>query len=136
MGCKIREHFLLDQNEKSKKIHLLLGLKNCGQMMEPVRAEQLNSIHPAQLPDIGIWRSPLTPRMMLTGRMGINKELVTQELPLLQIHEQDIREFNLMMAESKEVENKVNPFQINKADLEEIDDFLDEKEFYFCTQPK
>ena len=35
-------------------------------MMDPVRAEQLSSIHPLKFPDIGIWRSPLTNRMMLT----------------------------------------------------------------------
>ena len=40
--AKVKEHFLLDQNEKSKKIHLLLGLKNCGHMMEPVKAIELN----------------------------------------------------------------------------------------------
>ena len=57
--AKVKEHFMIDQNAKSKKIHLLLGLKNCGHMMEPVREEQLNSTHPPQLPDIGIWRSPL-----------------------------------------------------------------------------
>ena len=40
------------------------------------------------------------------------------------------------MDESKVIESSINPFQINKSDLEEIDDFLDEKEFYFCTQRK
>ena len=55
-------------------------------MMEPVRTEQLNSIHFAQLPDIGIWKSPLTTRMMLTGRIGVNKELVIKELSLLNVH--------------------------------------------------
>ena len=35
--AKVKEHFMIDQNDKSKKIHPLLGLKNCGHMMEPVR---------------------------------------------------------------------------------------------------
>ena len=52
--AKVKEHFMIDQNAKSKNIHLLLRLKNCGHMMEPVRAEQLNSTHSPQLPDIGI----------------------------------------------------------------------------------
>ena len=83
---------MIDQNARSKKIHLLLGLKNCGHMMEQVRAEQLNSIHPPQLPDIGIWRSPLTNRMMLTGRIGVSEELVTKELPLLNIQKNRLAE--------------------------------------------
>ena len=91
--AKFKEHFMLDQNANSKKIHLLLGLKNCGHIMEPVRAEQLNSTHPPQLPDIGIWRAPLTTRMMLTGRIGVSKELVTEELPLLNIHTDKIAEY-------------------------------------------
>ena len=97
---------MLDQNAKSKKIHLLLGLKNCGHMMEPVRAEQRNSIHPAQLPDIGIWRSPLTTRMMLIGRIGVNKKLVTKELPLLNVHVDKIAEYKAIIEESQ-LEDKV-----------------------------
>ena len=106
----------MDQNSKSKKIHLLLGLKNCGHMMEPVRAEQLNSIRPPQLPNIGIWRSPLTTRMMLAGRIVVNKELVTKELPLLNIHLNKLEEFKAILAESEEVGKS---FQgVNNADLE------------------
>ena len=56
--------------------------------MEPVRAEQLNSIHPLQLPDI--WRSLLTNRMMLTGRIGVSEELGTKELPLFNIHKSSL----------------------------------------------
>ena len=69
--------------------------------MEPVRAEQLNSTYPAQLPDIGIWRSPLTTRMMLTGRIGVNKEFVTKELPLLKIHVDKIEEYKSILKESE-----------------------------------
>ena len=89
--AKVKEHFMLDQ--KSKKIHLLLGLKNGGHMMEPVRAEQLNSTHPPQLPDIGIWRSPITTRMMLTGRIGVSKASETKEFPFLNIHTDKIAEY-------------------------------------------
>ena len=70
------------------------GYKNWGHMMEPVRAEQLNSTHPPQLPDIGIWRSPLTNRMMLTGSIGVSEELVTKELPLLSIHKSSLEKQN------------------------------------------
>ena len=114
--AKVKEHFLLDQNAKSKKIHLLLGLKNCGHMMEPVRAEQFNSIHPAQLPDMGIWRSPLTTRMMLTGRIVVNKELVTKDLPLLNTHVDKIEEYKSILKESELVDRSYEG--ANNADLE------------------
>ena len=52
--AKVKEHVMIDQNAKSKKIQILLGLTNCGHMMEPVRAEQLKSTHPPQLTNIGI----------------------------------------------------------------------------------
>ena len=119
---------MIDQSDKSKKIHLLLGLKNCGHMMEPVRAEQLNSTHPPQLPDIGIWRSPLTTRMMLTGRIGVSKELITKELPLLNIHEDKIAEQEAIIKDEMLDENHIS---INNADLEEIDTYLDQEEFYY-----
>ena len=76
----------------------------------------------------------MTTRMMLTGRIGINKELVTEELPLLNIHVKTIGDFSSVMTESEEVESSLEG--VNSADLEEMDTFSDQEEFYFCTQPK
>ena len=103
-------------------------------MMAPVRAEKFNSNHSTQLPDIGIWRSPLTTRMMLTGRIGVSKELVTEELPLLNIHTDKIAEYEAITKEKQMLDK--NHISVNNADLEEIDTYLDQKEFYYCKQLK
>ena len=96
-------------------------------MMEPVRAEQLNSTHPPQLPIIGIWRSPLTTRMMLRGRIGVSKELVKKELPLLNIHTDKIAEYEAITRENHLLNKSY--IGVYNADLEEIDTYLDQEEF-------
>ena len=42
--------------------------------------------------------------MMLTGRIGVNKELVTKELALLNIHVCKIEDYKAILAEAEEVE--------------------------------
>ena len=71
---------------ENKKIHMLLGLKNVGAFFENVRAEQLGVKHPSHLPDIGIFRSILSENMIMAGRMGISEELITTDMPYLNIH--------------------------------------------------
>ena len=95
---------MIDQNARSKKIHLLLGL-----------LEQLNSTHSPQLPDVGIWRSHLTNRVMLTGRIDVSKELVTKELPLLNVHKSILEQ----QEDSK-----------HQIDLKEVEDFTSINNIY------
>ena len=102
--------------------------------MEPVRVEQLNLINLAQLPDIGIWRSPLTTRMMLTGRIGVNKELVTKDLPFLNIRVDKIEVYKAILDVSELVDKSYEG--VNNADLEEIDTFLDQEVFNTASSQK
>ena len=88
---KIKEHLKQDQTDKPKKIHMLLGLKNCSVMMEPIWAEQLNCVHPATIPDIGIWRSSFSDCLMITGRVGISSDLLTKDKRFKYIHETMIK---------------------------------------------
>ena len=93
-------------NTQIRRFTCLLGV-----FFENVRAEQLGVRHPRHLPDIGIFRSILTEKMIMAGRMGISEELVTSDMPYLNIHE------------IKEIEEcDMN----GDIDLEEIEECLDE----------
>ena len=71
---------------------MLLGLKNVGVFFESVRAEQLGVKQPSHLPDIGIFRSILSENMIMAGRMGISEELVTPDMPFLNLYVNDIKD--------------------------------------------
>ena len=61
-------------------------------------------------------------------------ELVTKELPLLNIYEDKIAEQEEIIKENQILYK--NHISVNNADLEEIDRYLDQEEFYYCKQPK
>ena len=73
-------------------------------------------------------------KIMLTGRIGVNKELVTKELPLLNVHVDKIAEYKAIIEESQLLDQ--NYVGVNNADLEEISTYLYQENFYFCKQPK
>ena len=69
---------------------MLLGLKNVGVFLGNVRAEQLGVRHPSNLSDIGTFRSISSENMIMAGRMGISEELLTADMPYLNIHVDEI----------------------------------------------
>ena len=77
-----------------------------GVFFESVRAKQLGVKHPSHLPDIGIFISNLSENMIMAGRMGISEELVTPDMPFLNLHVNDIKDM--------------------EVDLKEIDEYLAE----------
>ena len=73
-------------------------------------------------------------KIMLTGRIGVNKELVTKELPLLNIHVDKIADYKAILEEGQFMDKKYEG--VNNADLEDIDTLPDQEVFYYCKQPK
>ena len=71
---------------------------------------------------------------MLTGRIVVNKELVTKDLPLLNTHVDKIEEYKSILKESELVDRSYEG--VNNVDLEEINTYLDQEVFYYCKQPK
>ena len=73
---------------------MLLGHKNVG--VKNVRAEQLGVHHSSHLPDIEIFRSILSENMIMAGRMVISEELVTPDMPYLNIKKVTLTSKKLM----------------------------------------
>ena len=72
---------------------------------------------------------------MLTVIIGVSKELVTKELRLLNVDKSSLerQDDSNHQIDLEEVEDFTS---INNAELQEIDKFLDQEEFYYCQQPK
>ena len=71
---------------------------------------------------------------MLTERIGVSQELVTKESPLLNIHKDRLAEQEAIHKVG--LKGEEDSTSINNNELEEIDTYLDQEEFYYCKQPK
>jgi hypothetical protein len=84
------EYMLEGQGRTTKKVHLLLGLQSLQMFNDNICAEQLGGIHHPALPNIGIYRSPITKQFGVCGTAGVNPQLVDEFGPALFVHKSQL----------------------------------------------
>ena len=75
-------------------IHIIIGQRDGGMLMNEIQPEQLGLIQHHLLPNIIIYQNPLTKQLILAGDMGIKKELVDLDFPMLYVHKRKWKEIN------------------------------------------
>ena len=155
MPESLRRHLLEQCEDNEDRIHLLIGQKEGGLLMNEVHPEQLGLRQHHLLPNIIIYENPLTKKLILAGDIGINKELIGDDFPVLYVHKDnwqrmidlkrngEDKELGRMIGEGFDIKKllkmnqmklssnyqpkkeETNSFTITEKDIKEIDTFLD-----------
>ena len=111
-----------NSSNQTEEIQLLLGLRSLGSLLQPIRAEQLGTVHPWFLPNIGFFRNALSNEIIISGTVGINKELFDTDGPTFFVHHQQLGEMESKQEPIEEEANrKISSEEEEQIDLEEVD---------------
>ena len=70
-------------SDNQKEIQLILGQKGGSMLMHEVIPEQIGLRQHWLLPNLRIYKNPLTQNLILAGELGIEGRLVDQDYPTL-----------------------------------------------------
>ena len=95
MDTANREYFLSRVSDHPIEIQMFIGLKGQETLLTTVWVEQINCLHPWELPNVTIQRNPADQQLLLVGKLDINSELLDEDAPTFHIHWSRIGEFKL-----------------------------------------
>ena len=99
MNAESKEYFLSKVNDSPVQIQMLLGLRAQESLLTTDRAEQINCLHPWELPIASIQHNAADQQLLLAGKLEINPELFVDDAPTFHVHRTRIaelvREFKL-----------------------------------------
>merc|ERR1711942_587897 len=107
MTPKLREHFIKQCNNDKKEIQLILGQKGGSMLMHEVMPEQLGLRQHWLLPNLRIFKNPLTQNLILAGELGIEGRLVDEDYPTLYPTKQEFEKLKRKLADGKDISDEV-----------------------------
>ena len=82
----IRDKFLTDTSSRNKEIEIIISQKDGAKFLTKIPPENFGG-HPHHLlPNVTIYENICTNKFIMTGDVGINKELIDNDYPLFYIH--------------------------------------------------
>ena len=102
MPESLRKHLLEQCEDNEDRIHLLFGQKEGGILMNEIHPEQLGLKQHHLMPNIIIYEKPLTKKLILAGDLGINKELIGDDFPIIYVHKDKWELMKRLKSERKE----------------------------------
>ena len=100
----LRKHLLEQYEDNEDRIHLLIGQKEGGLLMNEIHPEQLGLKQHHLLPNVIIYENPLTKKLILAGDLGINRELIGDDFPILYVHKDRWERMKKLKKEGEEIE--------------------------------
>ena len=91
MPPKLKKHFIEQCSDNQKEIQLILGQKGGSMLMHEVIPEQLGLRQHWLLPNLRIFKNPLTQNLILAGELGIEGRLVDEDYPTLYPTKQEFK---------------------------------------------
>ena len=95
-----------NSTNQTEEEQLLLGLRSLGSLLQPIRAEQLGTTHPWFLPIIGFFRNALRNKIIISGTVGISKELFDTDGPTFFVHYRQLEEMESKQEPREEEANR------------------------------
>ena len=81
MPPKLKRHFMKQCSNNQKEIQLILGQKGGSMLMHEVIPEQIGLRQHWLLPNLRIFKNPITQNLILAGELGIEGRLVDDDYP-------------------------------------------------------
>ena len=136
---ELHDHLINQAYASEEEIHMIIGQKSAQLLLEEIRPAQLKVRQPWIIPNVKIYRNPLTDSLIVAGGLGIEEELVDDVYPTLYPHKEVWERMKKLIVSKegeKELEHLLHEDQQNKqkiirdqmecspTDLKEIDEFL------------
>ena len=83
MPPDLKKHFMDQCCHEQKEIQLILGQRGGGMLMHEILPEQMGLVQHWLLPNIRIYKNPLTENLIIAGELGIDGRLVDDDYPTL-----------------------------------------------------
>ena len=148
LSIELHDHLIKQADASEEEIHMIVGQKSAQLLLEEIRPAQLKVRQPWIIPNVKIYRNPLTDSLIVAGGLGIEEELVDDVYPTFYPHKEEWdhmkrlfnskegeKELGHLLHEGKHTENNImmlgeafslrDQMECNETDLKEIDEFLD-----------
>ena len=85
---ELHDHLINQADASEEEIHMIVGQRSAQLLLEEIRPAQLKVRQPWILPNVKIYRNPLTGSMIVAGGLGIQEELLDAVYPTLYPHKE------------------------------------------------
>ena len=104
MPPDLKKHFMDQCCDEQKEIQLILGQRGGGMLMHEIIPEQIGLVQQHWLlPNICIYKNPLTENLILAGELGIEGRLVDEDFPTLYPTRREIESLNIKLSNKKDL---------------------------------